>query len=237
MRIFYVTNQEEFDDAAACATADDIIAVRGSATVGALGPVATWALGSATVQAYGSATVEAHDSATVKAYGLVTVRAFGAATVRAYGAATVEARGSSTVFVESRDASAELHSPDARIIDATTGAGWIEARGVEVRDGEAILYKAVDSNLVAGEWWGRPTRYAIGSTVVAEDWNETPRCGEGLHVSPTVAQARSYRRAPSRYLRVATPADGIVPLGEDKCKVRALRVLCEVDTGGNPLSR
>jgi hypothetical protein len=117
-------------------------------------------------------------------------------------------------------------------------AAWCEAARVE-RDGrDVILYKATDLNLRAGVSYGRPTLYEVGEVVRAPDWDPAPRCGGGLHLSPTTIDALSYSGGwPNgvRFLRVRVPIGNIVPLGDDKCKVRMCEVLTEVDVFGDEL--
>jgi hypothetical protein len=209
-----------------------------SATVRACDSATVWACGSATVQAYDSATVQAYDSATVRAYDSATVRAYDSATVQAYDSATV--RAGSHVAVQ-------LHSDRARItggvtidhsaLDLRDVDQWVDYHAVErdlPRDA-VILFKAVSPDLHAGEAYGRPTRYAVGSTVTAADWRDDFECGGGLHLSPTPDQAAAYRNSEAtRFLKVSTPLAGVRPIG-DKCKVRTLAVLAEVDINGDEI--
>jgi hypothetical protein len=227
----------------------------GSATVRAYGSATVRAYGSATVRAYGSATVRAYGSATVRAYGSATVRAYGSATVRAYDTATVRAYGSATVraydtaTVEaSTHVAVHLHSAravvtggvliDITALDLNDPATWCGYRGVQVHDGAALLYKAVNASLAAGHEYGRPTTYTVGSDVTADDWRDDHQCGGGLHVSPSADQAKQYRpegETDTRYLRVAVALTDLRPIG-DKAKARTVRVLAEVDAAGNDLA-
>jgi hypothetical protein len=227
----------------------------GSATVEASGSATVRAYDSATVRAYGSATVEAYDTATVRAYGSATVRAYGSATVRAYDTATVRAYGSATVLASgsatveaSTHVAVHLHSARATVtggvlIDITAlvlndPATWCGYYGVQVNDGSALLYKAVNTSLAAGHQYYKATTYTVGSDVTADDWRDDHQCGGGLHVSPRPDQAKRYRpegETGTRYLRVAVALTDLRPIG-DKAKARTVRVLAEVDAAGNDLA-
>jgi hypothetical protein len=117
-------------------------------------------------------------------------------------------------------------------------AAWCDAVRVE-RDGRYVfLYKATDLDLRAGVRYGRLTYYVPGEVVRASDWDPAPRCGGGLHLSPTTVDALSFTAgwlAKVRFLRVRVLAASIVPLDNDKCKVPACEVVTEVDVFGNAL--
>jgi hypothetical protein len=219
----------------------------GSATVRAYGSATVRAYGSATVRAYGSATVQAYDSATVQAYDSATVQAYDSATVQAYGSATVRAYDSATVEASTHVA-VHLHSAravvtggvliDIAALDLNDPATWCGYRGVQVHDGTALLYKAVNASLAAGHQYYKATTYTIGSDVTADDWRDDHDCGGGLHVSPSPDQAKRYRpegETDTRYLRVAAALTDLRPIG-DKAKARTVRVLAEVDAAGNDLA-
>jgi len=252
-----VTTQAELDVALAGATFPCIhikseagvwlnLSASGSATVRAYGSATVRAYGSATVRAYGSATVEAYGSATVEAYGSATVRASGSATVRAYGSATVEAYGSATVHAHGQSkvtagshVAVHLHSTQATItggvlidvtqLDLTDAATWCDHYGVDIQDGRAVLFKATDSELVAGRSH-RATSYTVGTDVVAEDWRDDHECGGGLHLSPRPHQAAWYQDATvKRYLRCMVALEDLRPIDSGKAKARTCRVEAEVD--------
>jgi hypothetical protein len=222
----------------------------GSATVRASGSATVRASGSATVEASGSATVRASGSATVRASGSATVEASGSATVEASGSATVEASGSATVHGWSRSktkaaphVAVHLHSASAVVeggvvIDVTavnsSAESWLEHHGIEVVDGKAVLYKAVDSNLRSGYGFD----YPIGQTVSAPDWRDNDGCGYGLHLSPRPVHARDYFTEAKRFLacQVDVATLRVLGMGSPKCKVPSLTILHEVDLDGEALS-
>jgi len=245
-----VTTQTELDAALSGATGDTCIHIKsgagvwlklsasGSATVEVYDSATVEASGSATVEASGSATVEAYDSATVKAYDSATVEAYDSATVRASGSATVHAHRQSKVTAGPHVA-VHLHSAQATItggvlidvtqLDLTDAATWCDHYGVDVQDGRAVLFKATDSELVAGRSH-RATSYTVGTDVVAEDWRDDRACGGGLHLSPRPHQAAQYQNATvKRYLRCTVALEDLRPINGGKAKARTCRVEAEVD--------
>jgi hypothetical protein len=228
----------------ATVTAYDSATVRayGSATVTASGSATVRASDSATVRAYGSATVRAYDSATVTASDSATVTAYDSATVTAYGSATVTASDSATVRAGTHVA-VHLHSKRATVeggvviditdLDLDNPATWAAYKGLDVTDGKAIVYKAVDAALNAGHRWTL-TAYPIGGTVEAPDWQSDDKCGHGLHFSPHPHLAHGYytgEPGQERYLACEIDLTETVIL-DDKVKARACRVVHEVDIHG-----
>jgi hypothetical protein len=194
------------------------------------------------LSASGSATVEASDSATVKAYGSATVKAYDSATVSAYDSATVSASDYVAIYLHS--ASATVSGGviiDISSLDLTNPDTWANFHGVQITDGQAILYKATSANLTTGQHqYGPPTVWTVGTETAAPDWADNDARGAELHVSPRPGQARRYRpdgETGTRYLKVSVPLDGLRPLGPDKAKARAVRVLAEVDVNGNEVTR
>ena len=179
----------------------------------------------------GSSRVVARDSVRVVAWGSARVVAWGSARV-----------------VASAHVAIHRHSPlvtvcggvviDIAALDLTDPATWADYEGVNVRDGVAVVYKATSPELIAGQG-NTPTHYAIGSTVVAGDWDPGPWCGNGLHFSPHPRLAAEYYqghepRDQVRYLACEIDITDTVPLG-DKIKSESCRVLHEVDINGAPI--
>jgi hypothetical protein len=190
--------------------------------------------------------------------------AWGSSRVEAWGSSRVEARGSSSVVardssrVEARDSSSveagkyvavHLHSGRPKIeggvviditqLDLDKHEDWADYHGVKANDdGHLIVYKAVDGDLKSG----RGFHYPIGETVTAPDWEANTYCGQGLHFSPSPAQARDYHREATRFLKCAVaPEDLVILDGSDtyttpKLKARAAKVLCEVDLHGDEVT-
>jgi len=114
-------------------------------------------------------------------------------------------------------------------LDLTDAATWCDHYGVDVQDGRAVLFKATDSELVAGRSH-RATSYTVGTDVVAEDWRDDRACGGGLHLSPRPHQAAQYQNATvKRYLRCTVALEDLRPIDGGKAKARTCRVEAEVD--------
>ena len=165
-----------------------LVTVSGQARVWAWGRAAVTGLdasqieawGSATVMATGSGTVEARENAFVAAGGSVHVRAFGAAMVRARGRAQIEATDGVSITRHSMG----VEVSGGRVTDVArfaTPEEWCEYYGIEVHNGVATLYKAVDQDF--NSYHG--TSYLPGTGAVRPDWDGGEReCGGGLHFSP-----------------------------------------------------
>jgi hypothetical protein len=182
--------------------------------------------------------------------GSSRVVARGSSSVVAWDSSSVEARDSSRV--EARDSSrveagkyvaVHLHSTrvtvdggvviDLTQLDMTDPTTWLDFHGVALTDGAAVLYKAVDADLRAGQGY-ISAAYPIGETVTARDW-EASR-GHGLHFGVSPAHARRYFNGTGapRFLEVAVPVEDLVGL-DGKCKARSCTVVREVDMHGDPV--
>ena len=214
-----VRTQQELD--AALAAGEGWIEIRSEAGVW----LTVSATGSATVTAYGSATVRAYATATVTAFGSATVTAFGSATVRAYDSATVSASAHVAVRVQSAHAVASGGVIiDMSTLDLTNAASWCEHHGVEVVDGVATVFKAVDDSWTTS----RGTDYSPGSLPTALDWRDDHERGGGLHFSPWPWQALEYHPGATRFVAAGVPIETLRPLvdGIPQCKVPHVVVAC-----------
>jgi hypothetical protein len=215
-----------------------------SSTVRAYGSSTVTACGSSTVTACDSSTVTACDSSTVTACGSSTVTACDSSTVRAYGSSTVTACDSSTVTASSHTA-VHLHSGRAHIeggvlidhtaIDQSAPATWASYHGAKaVAEDTVAVYKAVRDDLRSAHG----ALYTIGAEVTCDDWQDTNECGNGLHFSPSPAQALSYDMQATRFLECTVKLTDLRPLtqsGTAKCKVPRAQVVREVDIAGRPV--
>ena len=169
--------------------------------------------------------------------------ASGTSTIHLYDRATVTAGSHVAVYLHSALATVTGGIViDLTELDLTDANTWCEYHGVGIitTDGQrfALLYKAVDANLTAGQLYAKPTVYTVGTDVSCVDWCDDLQCGGGLHVSPRPEQARSYAPDPGgrvRYLRVRVPLDQLRPIGADKCKAPTVHVLAEVDAHGRDI--
>ena len=120
-----------------------------------------------------------------------------------------------------------------------TADEWCGFYGVEVEDGVATLFKAVDDDYTSQ--YG--TAYTPGSQPQADDWDEGEReCGGGLHFSPTPALALEFSPRATRYVACPVRLEDIAINGREANagKVKAKGVCApvyEVDEQGRPLQR
>lgn len=167
-------------------------------------------------------------------YGSATVTAYGSATVGAYDSATVRATPNVAVHLHSACVNVE----GGVVIDVTqvsdSAEAWLTHHGVEVTDGKAILYKAVDDNL-ASKW---AFTYPIGGTVTDHAWRNDNECGGGLHFCPWPWQALAYFEEATATSQARNRVDDIriIAGSVPKMKARTARVLHEVDIDGNVLA-
>ena len=166
---------------------------------------------SATVTAYGSATVTAYDSATVKVTQFVAVHKH-----------SKRAKATGGVVI------------DVSAIDLADAAVWLDYHGVKVSGGSVTLYKALPDDMTSGRAYGPPIIWTVGTTLTALDYNARNECGGGLHVSPTTHHATAYLLDATRWVAVRVKVADITPItgGTAKCKVRACKVLREVNRIG-----
>ena len=172
----------------------------------------------------------------VRALGSATVVAYDSATVRALGSATVQAAPYVAVHLFSADATVSGGVViDIAAVDLDDPEIWCAYHGIEVTDGLATVYKAVDDRYFSEHG----TCYAPGSTPTAPDWQPAKLCGQGLHFSPTPRQAQAYNHAPAtvaKYVACGIAVADLIPLGSDKCKApRVVRACVEVDLDMRPI--
>ena len=193
--------------------------------------------------AYGSATVRAYDSATVWASGSATVRASGSATVRASGSATVWA-SKHVAVTRHVTAYGEPTVIGGVLIDIPiprTAEEWCDLYGVEVTDGVAILFKAVDDDWSTSYSRKAGIAYTPGSSPEAPDWDGGVReCGGGLHFVAHPHEGLEFNERATRFVAcpvaladIAVHADATMP-----SKVKSRRVcgpIVEVDIDGQPI--
>ncbi len=215
-----VTTQSEYDEIAA--DFDGVIIIKGDVRISGVphsAHVVAWdsahveARGSAHVEAWGSAHVEAWDSAHVEAWGSAHVEARSSAHVDAWGSAHVEAWGSAHVVArDSAHVEASKWTSVRKMLshtgaieggivivepEITTPEDWCAYHGGIVRDGVAILYKAVRDDYRSAHGF----LYQVGSTATCDDWDGGEKeCGGGLHFCASVGQALSFDDQATRFI-------------------------------------
>jgi hypothetical protein len=193
--------------------------------------VVAW--GEAVVRAVGAASVEAAETAIVIAGASASVRAHGAAIVRARGEATVVGGAGTTIARHGRSGNVSGGAVTETPV-VTTAEEWCEYYGVEVEDGVATLYKAVDEDF--NSYHG--TAYRPGSEPAAPDWDGGEQeCGGGLHFSPRPWLALTHGFGAVRFVACPVRFEDIVihrgAIYPDKVKARRVcGPIYEVDQTG-----
>jgi len=208
-----------------------------SSTVRACGSSTVTAYDSSTVTACGSSTVRAYDSSTVTACGSSTVTACDSSTVRAYGSSTVRASSHTAVHLHSGRACIEGGVLiDHTAVDQSAPATWADYHGAQLPNEDTVtVFKAVRDDYRSAHG----ALYTVGTEVTCDDWRDTNECGNGLHFSPSPAQASSYDYAATRFLECTIKLSDLRPLtdsGTAKCKTNRAFVVREVDIAGRPVS-
>ncbi len=134
------------------------------------------------VVARDNSSVEAWDNSSVEAWGNSSVVARENSSVEAWGNSSVEAWGNCQIVKYSDYTNLKV-SGNARIVTLPkTPEEYCDFYGVEIRDGKAILYKAVMSNLCS--FYDSSFKYTIGETKEIEcDTSVEQDCSYGLHIS------------------------------------------------------
>ena len=229
--------------------AEDSAKVRAanSATVVAVSEAGVTAWGSATVRARDSVQVKAWDSATVIASGSVRVEATDSANVSASQTSSVEASGLVAVVVgdtASVDATehvrvtrygggATIHGGTVvQAPEITSAADWCSFYAVEVENGIATLYKAVDSEFKSPHG----VSYMPGSQPEAPDWDGGSD-GGGLYFSPKPFLGLKFMPNATRFVACPVRLTDIVVQGhQPKAMARSVAgPVYEVDEDGAPL--
>ena len=238
MSAIEVTTQAQLDKALKALKPGDWIVCLGGDYWNPLradGNASVRAYGNASVRAYGNASVEAYGNASVEAYGNASVEADGNASVRAYGNASVEARKYVAIHKFPTSSGKIAGGVIIEVPDLVDGAAWCDFHGVDVADGAAILFKALDEDFSTAHARERGIFYTLGADVEAADWRPTPECGHGLHACARPWVALRYNRGAARYVQVRVQVADLVVIDQDKVKVPALTVVCECDLDGEPV--
>jgi len=115
--------------------------------------------------------------------------------------------------------------------DTSDPKTWCGYHGVEVIDGVATLYKAVNDQWTTS----RGVDYSPGSTPSCDDWQDTDSCGGGLHFGPTPTHALAYHPEATRFVAVGVNLSELRPISGGTAKAKAKRVVracVEVDESG-----
>jgi len=191
------------------------------------------AMGSSHVVAMGSSHVVARDSSHVVAWDSSHVVARDSSHVVAWDSSHVEAY-SPYVSIHAKSSTALLSGGYIVGNKPLTPDKWLRACGISIKRGKAILFKSLKE-----DWTTQNNvSYKLGETTIAPDWDASfdGECGKGLHFSPTVAQARTFRDAGLFIAcEVAVKDMAILPAFAqypDKIRARACKVLYQVNEKG-----
>lgn len=194
-------------------TWDNPLIVRGSSRV--------VARESSSVEARESSRVEARESSSVEAWESSRVEASKYVAVQRHGAGPTVSGG---VLID---------VPNPGDLAPTDWCGYY---GVKVSRGVAFLFKAVDDDYSTAYARGAGIVYLPGSKPSCDDFKPTAKCGNGIHVSPSPALARSYNSGATRYVCLPVRVSELVVI-DNKAKVpRVARPVFEVDIHGDPVT-
>ena len=189
------------------------------------------------VEAWGNSSVVARENSSVEAWENSSVEARENSSVVARGNSSVVARGNSSVvgqgnsqIVRYSDRANLKISGNARIVTLpSTPEEYCDFYGVEVRGGQAILYKAVSLDLRS--FHDHDFQYAIGKNKKINcDPSPLKACSFGLHVSYLCWAMDFGRGRDFKILECLVPLDKIIVPRDGNGKVRTseLTVLREV---------
>jgi hypothetical protein len=123
-------------------------------------------------------------------------------------------------------------------IDISTPEKWCKYYDLPIKNGVAILYKAVNENFISP----RGADYGPGKTPIAEDWDGGKQeCGKGLHFSPSPRAAKEFNHHAKKFCGcpVAIKDIAVHPDGDYPQKVKAQKVCApcfEVNEDGDPVA-
>jgi hypothetical protein len=169
------------------------------------------------VEARGHSHVEARDSSSVTALENSSVLAWENSSVRAWGNSLVVLHGFSQASVFSDDVKVQLFDLGRLIKPNDSMQNFVLYHGIDVVNGNAVLYKAVRKNLTS--FYDKDFQYVIGEKRQHEcDLCVLRECSYGLHVS-TLAWAKDFgKHRPDDFvvLKCLVPIECIVvPKGSD----------------------
>ncbi len=221
------------------------------------------AMGQSYVVAREQSHVVAREQSHVEAMGQSHVEAMGQSHVVAMEQSHVEAREQSHVVARGQShvvaweqSHVQCRSPYACVIlksitakcigrhigdKPITPKEYLVACGVEIKNQFVTLYKSVRTDQISFHEPG--LKYDIGKETIALDWDAESKdeCGKGLHLSPTVGQARSFNDA-GTYLACRVKLQDMASLPAyakypDKIRARACTPLYRVDEDGIKLEK
>jgi hypothetical protein len=215
-----VRSQAEFD---ACVKIGNLaIVINCSVVARENSSVVAW--DNSSVEAWDNSSVEAWGNSSVEAWGNSSVVAWGLTFIRWFSCLKIKA---SLQVIIAKVGDAKGKQSGGRVLPCKlpqTANEWCEFYGVEVTEGIAILFKAVDDDYSTSYARQRNIFYAPGNMPTAPDWDGGKQeCGGGLHFSPALQMALSFNSNAKKFVACPVKLEDIVvhPNGQYPEKVKA----------------
>jgi len=228
------------DNSSVIARNNSFVETWGNAFIEAKGNAFVVARGNASVEARDNVSVDAGSGSSVIAWNNVSIVAEGRASIEAWdnvsvvawGESSVVARGNVQVVKYSDRTNLEIQGNARIVTPPDTVQEYCEFYGIEIKDNQAMLYKAVKPDY--STFYDSEFKYRIGKTFTNSCNNSRDvQCSFGLHVSH-INWALEFGRSKDIddfvVLECAVPVDKIiVPKNTDgKIRTSELTVLREV---------
>ena len=221
------------------------VTARENSQVTAWGNSQVTALENSQVTALENSQVTARENSQVAARGNSQVTAWENSFIRVYHGKVTVVSPSAVIMVMPGFDGKIINKAGVTIVYAPvvdTAEKWLSFYGVPVKNGKAVLYKAVDDDFSTDRARRANIAYVPGTSPKAPDWNPEPECGGGLHFSAHPQIALQYNTDATRFVACPVLVSEIVVHypAEYPDKVKAPRVVgrCyEVDKNGKRLSK
>ena len=171
------------------------------------------------VEAWGSSSVVARESSRVVARESSSVEAYAASALSLFGI-RVSAKATAKVAVHLHDKSTCNGGVQIPVNRPQTPEEWCEWYGVEIHNGHALLYKAVDNNFSSP--YG--ASYSPGTHTTASDWDGGEvECGRGLHFCSTPTGSKAFNDSATKFIACLVPLSEIAvhPNGSSPEKIKS----------------
>jgi hypothetical protein len=204
--------------------------------------------------AWENSSVEAWENSSVEARGNSSVVAWENSSVVAWENSSVEARENSfirlwsalkitasayVIIAKHGTAKSIKGGRVQKMMTPKTAKEWCEFYGVEVKDGVAIVYKALNPDFNTQI---RGFAYRPGTVPVASDWDGgRAECGGGLHFSPTPRHALAFHSGAVKFVGCPVAIKDIAKPHKDAQYPEKIKAkgccgpVFEVDRNGKPV--
>ena len=197
------------------------------------------------VTARENSQVTAWENSQVTARGNSQVTARGNSFIRAYNGKITIVSKSAVLMVMPEFDGKIINKVGATVVYAPiidSAEKWLDFYGVPVKNGKAVLYKAVDNDYSTDYARRVDIFYKPGASPKAPDWNPEPECGGGLHFSAHPQIALDYNISATKFVACPVLISEIVvhypAQYPDKVKAPRVAGKCyEVDRNGKRLKK